>query len=316
MLLRNLKAPRPILTLGACAWTTIFRMPAWPSGSAKIIPHEALQIGDGMSASAACAIAALGEPVSWWGRVGDDFNGRAAIDSLSKAGVDCSEVRWDAHAKGSFCSVLVDETGERLVVPRHDPTLDKNPSWLPVQSLGKFSAVLTEVRWFEGAREVLQAAREHGIAGVLDAEASAPGELNQLCAIASHILFSETGLAHYVNENVSLDRIHSALKKVLQATDAVLIGVTCGEHGFYWIERQQSERLQHCQAPQIAAIDTLGAGDVFHGVYTLALACGLSTQDCAKLSVLAASLKCKTFGGRLGTPTRQELEAALSVSTS
>ncbi len=312
-MLERLSGARPVLTLGACAWTTIFRMPAWPSGSAKIIPHEALQLGDGMSASAACAVAALGAPVSWWGRVGDDFNGRAAIDSLSKAGVDCSGVRWDKHAKGSFCSVLVDEAGERLVVPRHDPALDKDASRLPIHTLGQYSAVLTEVRWFEGARAILQAAREQGLPGVLDAEVSAPGELQQLCALASHILFSETGLAHYVGETVRAPEVQAALRKVLEATQAVLVGVTFGEQGFYWIERSQANLLQHCPAPQITAVDTLGAGDVFHGVYTLALASGFSPPECAKLSVLAASLKCQTFGGRLGTPNREALAAAVSA---
>jgi sulfofructose kinase len=312
-MLHELNAPRPVLTLGACAWTTIFRMPAWPSGSAKIIPHEALQLGDGMSASAACAIAALGEPVSWWGRVGDDFNGRAAIDSLSKAGVDCSAVQWDSRAKGSFCSVLVDEAGERLVVPRHDPTLNKDANWLPLHTLKHYSAVLTEVRWFEGAQAILRAAREQGLPGVLDAEASAPGELEQLCELASHTLFSETGLAHYSHEDVSVSNVAAALAKVLRATPAKLAGVTLGEHGFYWIERGASEALQHCPAPQVTAVDTLGAGDVFHGVYTLALASGLSTQKCAQIAVTAASLKCGHFGGRLGTPDRQALAAALSA---
>jgi sulfofructose kinase len=310
-MLERLNGARPVLTLGACAWTTIFRMPAWPRGSAKIIPHEALQLGDGMSASAACAVAALGAPVSWWGRVGDDFNGRAAIDSLSKAGVNCSAVRWDSTAKGSFCSVLVDEAGERLVVPRHDPSLNNDATWLPLHTLHDYSAVLTEVRWFEGARAILQAAREQGLPGVLDAEVSAPGELLQLCALASHILFSETGLAHCLGETVSAPEVHAALRTVLEGTQAVLVGVTFGERGFYWIERRQPSLLQHCAAPQITAVDTLGAGDVFHGVYTLALANGLSTPECAKLSVLAASLKCETFGGRLGTPNRAALATAL-----
>ena len=81
---------KPILCVGACAWTTIFRVAHLPRGSAKIMPDEAIQIGDGMSASAACAIVKLGGRAEFWARVGDDANGRAAIASLAEAGLDCS----------------------------------------------------------------------------------------------------------------------------------------------------------------------------------------------------------------------------------
>ena len=94
---------KPILCVGACAWTTIFRVAHLPDsakGSAKIIPIEAIQIGDGMSASAACAIVKLGGRAEFWARVGDDANGRAAIASLTEAGLDCSNVRYVSGGEG------------------------------------------------------------------------------------------------------------------------------------------------------------------------------------------------------------------------
>jgi len=145
-------SPKPILCVGACAWTTIFRVAHLPRGSAKIIPDVAIQIGDGMSATAACAVVRLGGRAAFWARVGDDANGHAAIDSLSEAGLDCSGVRLVAGVKGSFCTVVVDGDGERIVIPRHDPAMPNDASWLPLQRIrdGEFAAVLTEVRWPEG----------------------------------------------------------------------------------------------------------------------------------------------------------------------
>ena len=150
-------ATKPILCVGACAWTTIFRVAHLPQGSAKIIPDEAIQIGDGMSASAACAIVKLGGRTEFWARVGDDANGRAAIASLTDVGLDCSNVRYVAGVKGSFCSVMIDGAGERIVIPRHDPALPVDASWMSLERItrGDFSAVLTEVRWPEGAAAAL-----------------------------------------------------------------------------------------------------------------------------------------------------------------
>ena len=59
---------KPIVCVGACAWTTIFRVPHLPQGSAKIIRDEATQIGDGMNASAACAVVKLGGRAEFFSR--------------------------------------------------------------------------------------------------------------------------------------------------------------------------------------------------------------------------------------------------------
>lgn len=296
---------KPILTVGASAWTTIFRIAeTLPDTSAKYMPLEALQLGDGMSSSAACAIAALGGRASWWGRVGDDANGRAAMASLASAGIDVADVRYVRGAVGSFCTVIVDGRGERLVVPRHDPSLDTDASWLPLHRMGDYAAMLTEVRWAQGAAAALDAARAAGIPAILDAEVAAPGVLDDLAARATHILFSETGLAHYAGDASPEASLRAAQRKAPLA----FVGVTRGEHGFYWLE---NGRAHHAPSPRVNAVDTLGAGDVFHGAYALALCEGASHSDAAAFACAAASAKCETFGGRLGAPSRARVQALL-----
>ncbi len=293
---------KPVLCVGACAWTTIFRVAHLPDpakGSAKIIPDEAIQIGDGMSASAACAIVKLGGRAEFWARVGDDANGRAAIASLTEAGLDCSHVRYVAGVKGSFCSVVIDGAGERIVIPHHDPALPADASWMPLERItrGSFSAVLTEVRWPEGAAAALDAARAAGIPAILDAEVGAPGVLDDLAPRATHVLYSETGLAAHMGE----DDVRTQLERAQVALPNALVGVTRGAEGFFWLE---SGVVQHAQGVAVTALDTLGAGDVFHGAYALALAESMATHDAARFACVAASLKCEVFGGRIGAPER------------
>jgi sulfofructose kinase len=297
---------KPILTLGASAWTTIFRVAEpLPNTSAKIMPTEAIQLGDGMSSSAACAIAALGGQAAWWGRVGDDANGRAAMASLAAAGIDVSAVRYEPGAQGSFCSVIVDSNGERLVVPRHDPKLPSDARWLPLHRMREFSAFLTEVRWPEGAAAGLDAARATGIPAVLDAEIAAPGVLDDLAARATHILFSETGLAHYVGSA----QPHLSLQAAQRKAPHAFVGVTVGAKGFYWLE---NNTVHHAKGLKVNAVDTLGAGDVFHGAYVLATCEHMNTHQAAEFACAAASLKCEIFGGRLGAPTRAAVMQHLS----
>jgi sulfofructose kinase len=64
----------------------------------------------------------------------------------------------------------------------------------------------------------------------------------------------------------------------------------------------------------VSAIDTLAAGDVFHGAFTLAIGEGRDVTGAARFANAAAALKCTRFGGRLGAPSRAEVEALLQRS--
>jgi len=303
---RGMTQTKPILCVGACAWTTIFRVARLPQGSAKIMPEEAIQIGDGMSASAACAIVNLAGRAEFWSRVGDDANGRAAIASLTDAGLDCGTVRFVHGVKGSFCTVVIDGDGERIVIPRHDPSLPNDTTWLPLDRIrrGDFAAVLTEVRWFEGAAAVLDAAREAGVPAILDAEVGAPGVLPALAGKATHVLYSETGLAAHVGDAAPSEQLRRA-KALLPGK---FLGVTRGAEGFFWLDGDDE---RHAEGLSVKAVDTLGAGDVFHGAYALALAERMTVATAARFACVAASLKCEVFGGRIGAPTRAAVEARM-----
>jgi sugar/nucleoside kinase (ribokinase family) len=63
---------------------------------------------------------------------------------------------------------------------------------------------------------------------------------------------------------------------------------------------------------KVEVVDTLGAGDTFHGVFTLMLAEGMSERPAMRFAAAAAALKCTRYGGILGAPTRAELEAFLA----
>jgi sugar/nucleoside kinase (ribokinase family) len=66
---------------------------------------------------------------------------------------------------------------------------------------------------------------------------------------------------------------------------------------------------------KVRAIDSLGAGDAFHGGFTLALAEGRELPDVLRFACAAAALKCTKFGGASAAPTRAEVEAFLKQKT-
>jgi sugar/nucleoside kinase (ribokinase family) len=102
----------------------------------------------------------------------------------------------------------------------------------------------------------------------------------------------------------------AALRRIAALTPA-FVGVTNGAGGMTWLEGGQA---RHMGAFPIAAVDTLGAGDVFHGAFTLAIAEGQPIKAAMRFSAAAAALKCTRHGGAFGSPQRIEVEAFLAES--
>lgn len=295
-----------IVFSGAATFDTIFRMDVLPKGPGKVLPSDAVQVAHGMASSAAAAAAKLGGSSLLFARVGADAIGDKIIEDLSAAGVDCTFVRRVEGARSPLCAVLVDAAGERLVVPFYDPKLDRSIDWLPLDRVAAADAALVDVRWPEGAAAVLGAARDAGIPAVLDADVGPPEVIERLSGLATHAVFSEPA-ATIVTGEADPRRALEALGRRFDN----FVAVTAGPEGCFWLDRDAGA-VRHLMPPPVVAVDTLAAGDVFHGAFTLAIAEGQAPKDAIAFANAAAALKCRTFGGRLGAPSRDEVVAAMN----
>jgi sugar/nucleoside kinase (ribokinase family) len=100
-----------------------------------------------------------------------------------------------------------------------------------------------------------------------------------------------------------------ALKKVAKLTPSFLAG-TRGPRGTIWLDEQGE--LQETPAFPVHTVDTLGAGDVFHGAFALAVTEKHELRQALGFASAAAALKCTRFGGAFATPQRAEVEELLN----
>ena len=167
----------------------------------------------------------------------------------------------------------------------------------------RFQAALADTRWPSGAAAVLAAAKAMSRPGVIDAEAPV-AESAEALDLASHIAFSAQGLRDYTGQ----ENLSKALRAAAEKTNA-WICYTNGASGVTFLHEGEERTLP---APQVDVIDTLGAGDTWHGAFTLALAEGENEVDAIMFANAVASLKCTRFGGRAGIPTREEVAAFMA----
>lgn len=287
-----------ILCVGALTWDTIFRLDVLPERGGKYLPLETVEVAEGMAAAQAASIVRLGGEAALWAAVGDDATGARLVQQIGEAGVDVSRVRTVAGARSGFSSILMGRTGETIIVPQYDAALREPPEGPP--DLDGIVAVMCDVRWPGAAELALKAAAERGIPGILDADVAPEEILRRLAPLASHVVASEAA-ATILLETTDPER-------GLEVVGDAFIAVTSGARGCHWSEHG---RIHHMPARQVTAIDTLAAGDVFHAAFAVGLVEGWPTERTIRFASSAAAIKCTRFGGRLGAPTRAEVEAVL-----
>lgn len=294
-----------ILCVGALTMDTIFRLDTLPPGPGKFIPQEAVEIAAGMASSQAASIARLGGSAFLWASVGLDHIGDRVVAELTEEGVDCSFVRRIDGARSAFSSIFVDRSGERMIVPFYDKTLLSVPDQIP--PIDEFDVVMTDVRWPLAAATALKAARDAGIYGVLDADVAPLETLERLLPLASHIVASEPA-AEIITGETDIERAVVALAVRYRS----FVAVTGGDKGCFWSEGNM-DIVHHMPAFPVNVVDTLAAGDVFHGAFALGLAEGHAMEAIMRFASAAAAIKCARFGGRAGAPTRDEVEQFLLI---
>ncbi len=289
-----------VLTLGITVFDTVLRVGEMPCGGGKFYATGRAEVVGGIAANAAIAIVRLGGEAILASRVGDDLVGERIAADLAAAGVDTSMVEWLNGVASSISTILVDQTGERLLVNHSDSALFHG---LPRLDGVAVDAVMTDTRWPEGSRAALSRARDLAVPAVLDYDRDAERLRSELLATATHVVFGQQGLVALAGtKDVAL-----GLRAVRGMTDAWL-ACTSGGGGVHWLD---GDTLRHLPAFPIAAVDTLGAGDVFHGAFALALAEGMREAAALRFASAAAAIKCTRFGGGAVSPTRAELAAFL-----
>ncbi|RYE07080.1 MAG: sugar kinase [Hyphomicrobiales bacterium] len=286
-----------VLCVGALSLDTIFRFDTLPTTPGKHLPREIVQVSQGMATAQAASIVRLGGKAKLWASIGDDDTADRILADLKAARIDISAIRRVAGAASGFASIFMDANGERIIAPHYDPALRSAPDTLP--SLEGITAVSVDVRWPDAAEMALRAAREHWIPGVLDVEIAPIDVLERLLPLATHIVASEHGARHFTG----LPPAEAA--DALRRRYMVEVIVTAGERGIFW-------RGENIPAFAINAVDTLAAGDVFHGAFALGLTEGWQTDVAIRFASAAAAIKCTRFGGRLGAPTRKEVATFLA----
>lgn len=301
-----MSAKKNILCIGMPVRDLTFGVQAVPGRGQKFHADRFAQICGGNALNAAIGINRLGGQAFLTGPMGDanETSSQYIFEDLAKEGINTSHLVHMPGLVTPISGIMMDPSGERTIISFRDPALWKVKLPSPNVLLKDCDAILIESRCAEFSTDLCHEARRRNIPVVVDID-STMSQSEGLLSASSHLIFSDEALQGTAG---TADDV-AALRKMAKLTSSFL-AVTLGPKGTLWLD--EAGEIQKTPAFPVHTVDTLGAGDIFHGAFALEFAGGSSIPDALRFASAAAALKCTRYGGAFACPDRAEVEELLA----
>jgi sulfofructose kinase len=292
--------PVDVAGVGLNATDTIIRLPHFPSLDSKVELLSADVRAGGQVASALVACQFWGLQTRYVGKVGDDDAARFQAKEFTRAGVEAHLLAVpDCPSQNAF--ILVDEnTGERTILWKRDPRLRISSEEVKREWIVNSRALLVDGHDTAAAIAAAQFAREAVIPVVADLD-YLYDRVKVLLEYADFLMASHDFPAQLTGRPDLLE----SLPEISRRYGCQVAGVTLGRQGALAWSR---ERFFYCRGYRVRAVDTTGAGDIFHGAFVFALLRGWPLEKVLAFSCAAAALNCTAIGARGGIRPVAEID--------
>lgn len=292
-----------IFCAGIAVLDEVFRVRSVPEPDNKTDASDYVTVGGGCAPNAAVAISRLGGRAGFAGPIGDDDTGERVLANLAHEKIDTSGCVKVAGGRTSVSSILIDDNGARTIATYSDAKLlETTPRDVDVL-LTDTDGVLLDNRRPKFVEPFCKAALKRKLPIILDVDKATQFD-DSLLVSSTHVIFSGESLRAMTKCKDIAQGFEVARTKLKQ-----FVAVTDGHNGGFWCN---GGKVKTYPAFKVKVVDTLGAGDTFHGAFALALVEGKSPEECLRFASAAAAVKCTRFGGSTSAPTRDEVEKFLT----
>lgn len=274
-----------VVGLGLCVWDHLYVVEDGDLSAARTRYRERREGLGGMTANAVCQAARLGCDTHLLATVGDDEAGRRVLRALRRHGVRTRRVRRRADEDTAISLVLVDaRSGERRFVVTDRRAVEAAAPPLDLSGVDHGAVLLIDGHYPEQARRAAERARAAGAPVVGDFTRPRPA-FDALLSLCDYpILPLEFAQAWAGGAEAALERL---------ARGGAHPAVTLGRRGVLAWLRGRPVRIP---APRVRAVDTTGAGDVFHGAFAAMLAREWPLRPALRFAAWAAARSCTAYG--------------------
>lgn len=276
------------LCCGYLCCDVMVNTPAYPEENQKQFVDSLHISAGGPAANAACLLARWGVDTWLLSQSGNDHFSRKILDDLHNAGVHTDYIQqYDGPTN---CAIVIsnDANGSRTVLSRNSGKSIPVDPLLPAMNA---DALLVDGHQYNWSVALL---RKHRGISVLDA-GSYRHETKALLYEVSDPVVSSPFYRSLCNETAEHDGNAPIFPDFMVITD--------GENPVTMLRAGKETRIP---VFPVTAIDTLAAGDCFHGAYLYGRLCDLSVSESITLACAASAICVTRVGGCNSLPSLDE----------
>lgn len=290
---------KKILCVGHSAFDITYLLKSFPLENKKYKAEERIMVSGGPAGNAAYLLGKYKEEVSYITVLGEDFYGKKIIEDLKSVNVDVKNIITSKEYV-TPCSIIIanGSTGSRTIINYREK---KEIPDLNFVYKNKPKIILYDGHELEISLFINKLFPE--AISVLDAGTYKKGTL-ALGKIVDYLICSEDFAMDYCKmekiEEKDFKNVLDALEKLNNKT----IIVTLGERGAIM---KKDNKVVRYEAFKANAIDTTGAGDIFHGAFVYGLSKKFSIDENIRFSSACSALSVEVLGGRNSIPNLKDV---------
>jgi len=268
-----------ILFVGRSTFDLGYVCPAFPAENGKLSATRFWAGAGGCALNAAVTARALGSTVRLLTLLGTGPFAEAVRAELMRYDVAVEDFAPGAEVLPVSSIVVVPGNASRTIVDQQPP---QNPSREPDLDalLAEATLVLTDGFLPSLAIPLCREAQARGIPVVLDGGSWKPWSAE---------------LMPHIDRAVVSERFRPDTLEAIRALGPGQVAITRGERPIEWSDGSRSGKIA---PPQVDALDTLGAGDVFHGAFCHYFAARADFPQALASAAEIAAESCRYYGPR------------------
>lgn len=286
-----------VVGVGINATDTILRLRRFPTLDSKVEILSSEVKPGGQVAGAMVACRRWGMRARYIGKIANDDAGKLQVREMKRERVRARWIRTRGASSQTAYILIHEPSGERTVLWKRDPAIAIQPADLKRHFISGAKILLVDGHDTAAATQAARWACEQNIPVVADLD---------------NLYSGVEALLHFVPFPITSQEFPERLtgeKDLLKSLPSIsskfkcrLIAATLGRLG---VIAWEGSRFILCPAFRVRAIDTTGAGDIFHGAFIYGLAHHWPIREILEFSCAAAAINCMAPGarGRIATLT-------------
>ncbi len=273
------------LFVGMTTLDLIYLAPHLPQSNQKLVAIDHTTAAGGPATNAAVTFQSLGNQAKLLSAIGQ--HPMTAMMRADLAALELWDLAPDRTESPPISSIIVTQsTGDRAVISINDTRFQADAAAIPAQILQNVQIVLIDGHQMVVGAAIAQAAKALGIPVAIDGGSWKPGFETVLPYVDYAICsanFRPPGIATSVEVFDFLADFGIPYAAITQGSEPIL-----------YCNRGRSGEIP---VPQIQSVDTLGAGDFFHGAFCHFILQMPLPEALASAAAVAAR-SCQSFGPR------------------